>query len=219
MKTVPLTMHARQETGKNENGRLRRAEMIPAILYGLGEQNRMLAISDHDFHKATDAIGNEMVMYAITDKESQLDKQLAVIRAVQRDPVTGRILHIDFMRVDRKKSLDVEVTVHPQGTPEGTRDGGVLEYGIRAVQIRCLPDDVPSHLDADISGLNVGDSFYVSDLPTLENVEFLTSETEMLFHVAVPRMVDEELEEEGEEGDEAAEPEVIGKKKEEDEEE
>ena len=103
-------------------------------------------------------------MNTLLDLEIDGDTTLALTKDLQRDPVRGTLLHADFVKVDRTVEVEVEVPVHIVGDAPGAREGGVLENPLFTVHVRSLPGDVPESIDADVSGLNMGDSLRVSDL-------------------------------------------------------
>lgn len=204
MERIALAAQGRTQQGKNPNRRLRVAGKIPAVMYGLGMDNQMLALDRHDFVLALQHAGDEMVMYEISAADAGVDKQLTVVRDLQRDPVTDQIVHVDLLRIDMNTPIDVEVPIHGTGDPIGLKEGGLLDQNLWTLHIRCLPTDVPSHIDVDISGMAVNDTIHVSDLPLGERVELLTSEDESVFSVVVPQMMSEPEEAEAAEGEELA---------------
>jgi large subunit ribosomal protein L25 len=213
MKTIELKTKARTETGTGPNRRLRRQGEIPTILYGLRQDPVMLSINSQDFMRASMKAAGEMVMYKLLSDGTVFKEQLAVIRDVQRDPVTERVVHMDMFRVDMSQPIDVEISIHGVGVPKGIRDGGILEHNQRTLHIRCLPTLVPSHIDINISELGVGDALHISDLQLGEGIEVLSNASDVVFHLAIPRMSEPEPTAAAA-ATGAAEPEVVAKKKE-----
>jgi large subunit ribosomal protein L25 len=205
MEKIALKAQARREVGKNFCSRLRASGSIPAVLYGTGGDPVMLTLNTHDFQKSTAKLSGEMVMFSVSAQDLGIENQLTVIRELQRDPVTERIVHIDLMRVDLAKPIEVVVSVHSTGSPIGVRDGGVLEQITRNVHMRCLPDLVPPHITADVSGLGVNQAIHVSDLGLSDKIEVLSPATDVVFHVIVPRKVEEAEEVKPAEGEGEAE--------------
>ena len=103
-------------------------------------------------------------MNVLIDLDIDGDTTLALTRELQRDPVRGTLLHADFVKIDRKQEVEVEVPVHLEGTPVGVGEGGVLEHTANSLHVRCLATQVPQGIEADVSGLAIGDSLRVSDL-------------------------------------------------------
>ncbi|MBN1868780.1 50S ribosomal protein L25 [Candidatus Sumerlaeota bacterium] len=217
MERIPLKAQARRDGGKNFCRRLRASGETPAVLYGMGGDAIMLSIDTHDFLKSTAKLSGEMAMFSVSAEELGIENQLAVIRELQRDPLSERLVHLDLMRVDLTQPIDVVVPVHGRGNPIGVRDGGVLEQITRSVHLRCLPDLVPPHIEVDVSELAINQSIHVSDLDLGEKIEMHSPATDVLFHVVVPRKIEEEAvaaeAEVGAEGEAAAEGEGAEDKK------
>jgi large subunit ribosomal protein L25 len=136
----------------------------------------------------------------------------ALIREIQRDPVQGNILHLDLQHISLTEKITVEVPIELIGIPTGVKDGGgILEHVLREVEVECLPTDIPAHLEADVTMLNIGDSLHVSDLKA-ERVTILT-EADRPIATVVPPTILEEVAPVAEEG--AAEPELVSGKKDE----
>jgi large subunit ribosomal protein L25 len=190
MKKIPISVESRSNTGKGPNRRLRVTGAIPAVLYGQGAEATNLAINEQDFKKATAKLGGEMVMF-------DLNGQLALLREVQRHPVTSRITHMDFMRLDVTKPIDAHVSVQGQGIPVGVRKGGVLEQIHRTLHLRCLPDRIPAQITVDCAVLDINQAVHVSDIQLGEGVEILTPAHDVIFHVVVTRSTTEEAPAEG----------------------
>lgn len=146
-----------------------------------------------------------------------------LIKDVQHHPVTSRILHVDFLRIDLTKTITVNVPVHVIGTAEGVRAGGILETVTRELEVSCLPMDIPRHIEIDVSNLKINDAVHVSDLK-VEKVQILDDPARTVVIVAPPTVVKEavpaaEGAEAAAEGAEPTEPEVITEKKKKEEEE
>jgi large subunit ribosomal protein L25 len=143
--------------------------------------------------------------------------KLALMKEYQVDPVKRELLHTDFYEVSLKEKVRVSVSVVLEGEPVGVKkEGGILEYGLTQLEIECLPEKIPSHIEVDVSGLHAGESIHVGDLQLPEGVRVLNDPKEVLATVVVPVVEEEVVEEE----EEMEEPEVVKKgKKEETEEE
>ena len=213
-----ITIQGEQRTGrgKNDARRLRARGYVPLTIYGGGGESvsaaaplRELAAilrteAGHNsiFTLDIDGVGATEVMF--------LDRQI--------DPVRGRLVHADLRRLVRGQKIEVTVPLHLVGEPIGvTEGGGVLEQIARDVEIRCQPRNIPDAIDVDVSHLGVHDVLHVSDIPVAEGIEILAAPETVIATVGIVREEPVEApataEEEG-----AAEPEVIGKgKKEEDE--
>jgi len=195
----------KRETGKKVAKQVRNENKIPSILYGSAIESVPLEIDYSEFyHYYKESLGHQSFIFLQIGK-----KELrCLVRDMQIDPVTREIVHLDFQEVTAGQQLDIEVPVVPLGDAPGIKEGGMLEAGIRELQIRCLPKDLPNVIEIDVSELQIGDSVHIEDIQEkYPDVEFLQPSNTTLISVLIPKMEVEEPEEEEEllEGEEAAE--------------
>jgi large subunit ribosomal protein L25 len=147
----------RETTGKASNNALRNAGMIPAVIYGLNEPPVAIAISPKIVARiiASDTGLNSMIHL---QREGTEIKRHVIIKEVQRHPVTGRLSHVDFMRVDPTHKVRVKVPIKLVGMPLGVKEGGILDFTHREIEVECLPTFIPAHIDVNVEHLKVGDS-------------------------------------------------------------
>ncbi|UCG92535.1 MAG: 50S ribosomal protein L25 [candidate division WOR-3 bacterium] len=189
---------------KGDLKRLRRQGKIPAVLYGHKEKTRNIYIDMKEFKKILDRLQQETVTVNL-----KLEKKnyLCVIKTIQHDPTTGELLHIDFQHIHKKERIRTAVPIHAIGEAPGVKKGGILDQHLHEIVVRCLPDEMPSHIDVDISQLELGQSIHLKDI-ALPNVEFELNPETTVVSVLVPRAVEvapqaevpEEVKVEGEEG-------------------
>src|SRR6185295_4998998 len=163
MAVISLSGTRRESLGKGGARKARAAGKIPGVLYGHGEDPVAVAIETRAFQLAIHHHegGNAIVNLALGTG----GEHTALIRDVQYDPINHAVLHLDFQRISLTEEVEVEVTVHLVGTPIGVKDGGgILEYIVREIEVRCLPTAIPGALEGDVSHLNIGDSLHVRDL-------------------------------------------------------
>jgi large subunit ribosomal protein L25 len=189
MAELKLKAVKRADVGKGASRRVRAEGKVPAILYGRGMEPVAVEVDRREF---VSALRTDAGMNVLLDIEVDGDNTLALTRELQRDPVRGTLLHADFVKVDRMHAIEVEVPVHVVGESPGAKEGGVLEHPLWTVHVRCLPSDVPESIDADVSGLQIGDSLRVSDLPT-GKFEILDDPESVVVAIAQP-ITEEELE-------------------------
>jgi large subunit ribosomal protein L25 len=207
MEEITLKAQVRS-TGKRALKQLRKEELVPAIYYTEHREVRHVAVDALDFS------------HFISRKAPMLQLKLdgenlpCIIREIQRDPVTGSVLHIDFFGVERGHKLRVTIPLHIIGIPAGVKEGGILEHGFREVSIECLPRDLPAHLEIDVSELGIDDSLRIEDL-SYENITLMDDPRTVIAHVARPRLEKVVAEEEAEAAAEPKEPEVITARREE----
>jgi len=228
MKELVLAAEKRTGTGKSETRKMRANDLIPGIVYGLKKEPEMVTVGSREMIKLIHSTGRDNVLL---DLKLGSNKTKVILKDIQLHPVTDRMLHLDFQRIDMNKPLQVQVPLHFEGKAAGVKEGGVMEVLRRDILVSCLPGDIPSNISINVEALNIGDSLHVSDIAA-QNVEILTEPERTLVVVAPPTVVkvattaEEGVEgEEGEvaegaeaaEGEEPTEPEVITEKKKDDE--
>ena len=163
MTTETLQVALRESTGKSSSKGLRNAGMIPAVIYGLNEAPVAIAISPKVVARI---IASETGMNSLIhlQREGTEIKRHVIIKDVQRDPVTRRLAHVDFMRVDPSHKVKVKVPIVLKGTPIGVKEGGLLDFTHREIEVECLPSFIPAHVDVNIEHLKVGDSLRLDQL-------------------------------------------------------
>jgi len=205
------------QRGKNEARRLRAQGRIPAVLYGAKKD--ALAVS-LDPKQIARVLTSETGHNTIFDLQVGAEKTKAMIVDWQYEPIKGWLMHIDLKRIAMDERLRVKVPIMLKGEPAGVKQqGGILEQVLREVELECLPSDIPSHIDVDVSELVFGQVVRVSDLPHGGKVKFLTDENQAVAHItAVKEEVAPTPEAAAEAAAAPAEPEVIKKGKQETEE-
>jgi large subunit ribosomal protein L25 len=204
----------REGRGKNDARRTRRDGMVPITVYG-GDAETVAAVAPlSDLAAILRSESGRNTIFTI-DVEG-IGASEVMFHDRQIDPVKGRLIHADLTRLVKGQKIDVTVPVHLVGEPIGVKERqGVLEQIIREIEIRCEPRQIPDSLDVDVSNLDVHELLHVSDIPVGEGVEILTDAEQVIATVGI---VKEEVAAAPAEGEEPAEPEVIGKGKKEDEE-
>ncbi|HJW71697.1 MAG TPA: 50S ribosomal protein L25 [Geothrix sp.] len=206
-----LIVPKRDVFGKAASRELKKNGMIPAVVYGLNEPPVPIAISPKAVARvlASDG-GMNSVMFL--QREGTDIKRHVIIKDLQRDPITSRLRHVDFMRVDMTIKVRVKVPVRLLGTAIGVKsEGGVLDFSHREIEVECLPSIIPAHIDVDVTGLKVGDSIRFDQLSLMPNV-VLTGDA----HQVVCAVRGKSAEEEAAAAPAATEPEVVKKGKKED---
>ncbi|MDR2697321.1 MAG: 50S ribosomal protein L25 [Holophagales bacterium] len=164
-----IAVSLRTEIGKSANRKLRREGLIPATVYGLGEDAVSLKISPKIVARVLSSpTGMNSLIYL--QREGTDIKRHVIIKSLQRNPITGRLIHVDFMRVDPKHKIRVHVPIHLVGTPVGIKEGGILEFVQREIEIECLPNLIPAHVDVDISHLRIAENIRLDEIKLPENI-------------------------------------------------
>lgn len=157
MSEETIVVAKREKVGKNATRDLRKANLIPAVIYGLNEPAVPVAISPKVVARI---IASESGMNSLISmqREGTDIKRHVIIKDLQRDPVTGRLSHIDFMRVDPTHKVRVKAPLVLKGNPVGVKEGGILDFIHREVEVECLPAFIPGHIDIQVGHMRIGDT-------------------------------------------------------------
>lgn len=190
MADATLAAQRRSASGKGAAGRTRREGLVPAVVYGLGAESMPVSVPSRELgHLLASAAGaNTLFTLKIDGSE-----QLALARQIQRHPVKGTLLHVDFVRVRADQTIQAEVPVHLTGDAEGVGRGGVLEQFLYTVSVEAKPADVPNSLEIDISALEIGDAAHVRDLTVPAGVVVVNEPDDVLAQISAPRVAEEEI--------------------------
>jgi len=177
-----VTAEARESRGKNEARRLRVKGQIPAVIYGAFKDPRSVSVNPKDILKI---IHSKTGHNSIFDVEiSGAEKTPVIVADEQYHPVKGNLLHIDLKRIDLARKLRVSIPVHVSGDAKGVKQqGGVLDVVTKAIEIECIPDDIPDQFDVNVSELMIGNSIRVSDLAVKDGVRVMTAPDVVIAHV------------------------------------
>jgi large subunit ribosomal protein L25 len=215
MKEIVLKVRAREKAGKEYAKKLRRNGFIPAVVYGQKTPSVPLEIENKSFSALLRGGLGENVLVTLYMDDEKDGQRKVLIREIQRDPVKGDVLHVDFHEISLSKKLAIQVPIHLVGTPVGVKDGGILQHVLRELEVECFPTAIPEKIDVNVENLKIGDSIHVADI-NVENVEVISDPQSSIVTV-VPPTVFKEAEAAPQVAEE--EPEVITEKKEEEEEE
>jgi len=209
MEQIQVEAFIRNQSGKGPARTLRRAGHIPAIFYGPETQPISLYVRQKDLEKIFKKHSGENLFFQVQLKgEHQEESRTAMLKELQKDPVSRAYLHVDFYEVSLTKELEVDVGLRIVGKSKGVEKGGMLQEARRDLQIRCLPRNIPEYIEVDVSGLDIGDSIHVRDLKLAEELRILNDPQTTLVTIVAP--VEEKAAEEATAG--ASEVEVVSKK-------
>lgn len=210
---VTLRAQTGRSQGSRPSRRLRLTGRVPAVVYGKDIEPQAIAVDRRELYGAlhTEAGINALINLEIEGGGNQL----TMAKVVERHPVRGEIIHVDFVTISLTETTRAEVSLELQGDPIGVREGGIIETINNSVVVEALPTDIPTSIIIDVSGMHVGDTLRVADLPVIEGVEYSDDVDQPLITVVLPAAevaAGEALEEleEGEEVQEAAEGESGG---------
>src|SRR3989440_1674201 len=212
---IRLEVKDRESRGSAEARRLRHQGLVPGVLYGRGKTPHAFCVEQRELRRA---FSGPSGLHAILDVvlDGQKTPHHAILKAYQQDPLRETVIHVDLHEVRLDQPIQAQVAVQLVGEPRGVTEGGVLSQVNREVRVEALPMDIPEHLELDVTGMGIGDTMRLADLPPREGVTYLDDpEGIVLANVSVPTQIvepepeEEELEEgvevpEGEEAPEGA---------------
>ncbi len=193
--TTTLDAQKREGTGKGVARQLRAAGRVPAVLYGRGLD---------PVHLSLDAQDAEHLFYAISVDNTIVDLVVegekkafqTLIREIQVHPLRQTLTHVDFLRIQKGVKVEVNVPVHLTGMAEGVKNsGGVLEQIIHDLPIRCIPSLIPQSIDFDVSHVGLNESLHIFDVEFEEGIEVMIDTKRTICTVAIPKVVEEETDE------------------------
>ena len=204
MEFIQIQVEQREARGSRAMHRMRREARVPAVLYGLGRRNLPLTMPAEALDRFLRS-GSHLV-----ELEMGGETRDAILREVQVDPLTDKVLHVDFQRVEKDAPVEDEVPVVFKGTAKGMSEGGLFQTLRDLLRVSARPRDLPREILIDVSPLGVGDEIRVQDVKVSEGVTLLDDAEALVAHCVPLKEVVEE-EETSEEGG-PAEPEIVGRK-------
>lgn len=221
MKAVPVTARKREATGKGVARKLRAAGAIPGILYGAHTDPTPLELNQQEMSVIMRKSTSEHILVDLTVADNGGgEPTMALIREIQHEPISGEILHVDFLHISPTQKIHITVPVNVVGVADGVKNfGGILQLIARELEIESLPANIPEAITVDVTQLGIGDAIHVRDLEAAE-YEFVTPPNRTVASVVPPTVIKEVVtaEEAPAEEAEGAEPEVVGEKAEADDE-
>ncbi|NLJ99804.1 MAG: 50S ribosomal protein L25/general stress protein Ctc, partial [Clostridia bacterium] len=201
MDTLNLEAQVREDKGKGFVKKLRREGFLPGVLYGLDVETLPVTVNVRDLSRILRSAGeNALIRLEVNGKE-----HITLVRELQRHPVRGDLIHVDFFQISLKEKLETVVPLRIVGESPGVRnEGGILQQMLREIDVRCLPTEIPEYIEVDISNLGFGENIVVGDLEGFGDIELLADPDTALAAVVAPHEEEEEEVEEIDEEDEGA---------------
>jgi large subunit ribosomal protein L25 len=184
MATASLNAEQRTEAGTGVARKLRQSGRIPAVVYGHGRQPQPLTLETRELERLLDrvAAASTVIELSVGGRTAR-----TLIREIQRHPFKKQILHIDFQELVAGEKVTVSIPLVFVGSAEGVRAGGILDQVMHELSIRVDPMNIPNHVDVDVSALTIGHSIHVGELKVPEGVEVLDEEDATVCTVSAPR--------------------------------
>lgn len=216
IKDITINAAAREGFGKSEARRLRKQGMIPVAVYGEGKDASAVAVNLKEIVGILRSDTGHNTIFKLALPNSNGEPATVIIKDWQVDPVKGRLLHADLLRLSMTEVTRVKVAIETVGEPVGVKlEMGVLDIQMREIEVECLPGNIPEHLQVDVANLHIGDHVTVADLIyDREKIKVLADEHQVVAGVLAPRLAEEAAPAVTEdEAGAAGEPEVIKKGK------
>jgi len=214
MEKTKLKASERKDFTKSTTKRIRREGLIPGVFYSKNNNPIHIGVADKTINPLVFTSKTHLISLELEGHE----EYECIIKDIQFDPVTDKVIHFDLLGLTKGEKITLEVPVQLVGSPIGVKEGGVVQHVMHKIEIECLPKNIPEHLVVDIAGLKLGDSIHISDL-IYEDIEFIDPKESLIVQVVHPKVKEEAAPVAEGEGEEAAEPEVISKGKQEEKEE
>ncbi len=188
MESVSLRAKKREEFGKGAVRKMRREGLVPAVLYGRNKKEAIpLTLSYQDVNRIIAHIERENVLVDLHIEGNGKEEKIPIIfKEIQRDPVTGKLLHLDLYELVKGQKIHVSVPIHLVGKPVGVEMGGVIQNEVRELEIECLPKDLPPHIEIEISHLNIGDALHVRDISVSDAIKLLDAPDTTILSIVAP---------------------------------
>ena len=204
MELIELKANIRNSVGKGQARALRRAEKIPAVLYGPGTEPVLLSVEINNLEKALKKSTASQALLNLTILNGENTSRTAMIKELQTHPVSRNYQHIDFYEISMDRKIRVKIPVTVKGKSRGVEEGGILQIIRRELEILCLPAEIPETIEIDITDLDIGDSIHVKEIPFEGDIEIQADVNFTVITIVSPKAEVEEVEEEAEEGAEEA---------------
>ncbi|NOZ69804.1 MAG: 50S ribosomal protein L25 [Deferribacteres bacterium] len=206
MEKILIKADKRSELGKGGARSLRRMGLLPAVVYSEGNSTPIKVNRKEMTKLISSGVGEHaLITIELNENGEKTAEHSVLVKDYQNDPVTEKLLHVDFMEVSLEKVVTVTVPLVITTKPVGVKMGGILQHRMREVEVECLPTQIPSKIEVDAGFVEIGHSLHVRDLPQYEGVKIVDDPGEVVLTVTAP--VEEAPVEAAEE--EAAEPQLV----------
>lgn len=186
MSSVKLNAEPREKLGGSTSEQLRRQGRVPGVIYGHGEATTTFHVKELDLRPLIYTQETHTIDFTLGGKSSR-----AILREVQFHPVTDRVRHIDLVVLHAGEKVKVEVPFVLKGSSPGQRDGGVIDFVLHKAMVEALPDELPEHIDVDISDLRMGQAIHVNELPEHPGFKIMGDENAVIVSCTHPKTGDD----------------------------
>ncbi len=183
-KNTSLKAATRARSGSGRLKQMRREGWLPSVIYGKGIESLNLKVDAKTFNDILVNSSSENIIFNL-DIEGQ-GVRLAFLQSLQLDPLSGKTLHVDFRSIDDKTEITAPVPTHLNGESKGVKAGGLVEQYVHAIEILCLPADLPETLEVDISHMEIGESLHIGDIKFPKGVRPTHAADVVVAHIGKP---------------------------------
>lgn len=183
-KKTSLKAAPRLRTGSGRLNQMRREGWVPSVIYGKGTENMNLKVDAKTFADLLAHSSSENILVNL-DIEGH-GTRLAFLQSIQHDALSGKTLHADFRAIDENTAITAHIPTHLNGESAGVKAGGLIEQYVHAIEITCLPNDLPETIEVDISGLQIGDSLHIGDIALPAGVKATHAADVVVAHIGKP---------------------------------
>lgn len=192
MQDFTILVEARSDSGTSGSRRCRTAGFLPAVAYHRGEKSKQIKVPYKEFVRLAEKARKAQV-FIFKSESPDLDGKPAIVKAIQRDYVANKLLHVDFQTLKDNEEINISIPVKIVGEAPGVKvDGGVLTIVAHEIQVKCLPKNIPVEIPVDVSKLQLNESVHVRDIVLREGVTILDDLDDTIVSVAIPRAAVEE---------------------------
>ena len=195
MENLSLSVDKRTQTGKSGARAVRRAGIIPGVVYGI-KDSTPLAIRPKELEALLGTRAGSNVVFQLNVEGEAASERPVIVKELQRDSMKGTIVHADFLEIRMDETIQIAVPLVLVGESLGEKVGGNLSQLLRELEVACLPNAIPEHVEVDISEVEIGDVLHVRDLQIPEGVELVADPDDPVLTIVVPVEEEEEVEDE-----------------------
>jgi len=188
-KQIKFIGKTRDGSGKGSSRALRRQGFIPAILYGQGEDNKLLCVDKKSAElNFKHLVGHNIMADLVIDENGTSATLKTVVKEVQKNPITGEILHIDFYHIGKNQPVSLNIPIRLVGNSIGVKEGGILEHELREIPVEGLAELLPESVEINVSELKIGDSIFIKDIKIPEGIRVLMAPEHVVASVSAPKV-------------------------------
>ncbi len=191
MAEIKISAQLRPGKTKGYRHALRDRGKIPAVIYGKGISSEPVEIDVRELESVVRKKGRNALIDVVVRGRQKENKYVVMVKEIQREPIGGKIVHADLCKVSLKDKIHAAVPVVLKGESKGVKAGGIIQAGVRELDVECMPAQIPESIPVDISELDIGGHLTVADLPEMPEYKILNEPDSVLVTIVAPRMAEQ----------------------------